>query len=264
MIETGSTQVLERFISGQCDPFAAALPGVDMREFVSAACGARGVSTGTATFQPGGRLPQHKHACSEALTVLSGEASCCVEGRTYKLRPFDCIHVPAGTAHESGNDSPQEPLIALWSFATGAPSRELVQETFPIEDRTDSDPRADDPEHIVRFREASRSEPSPGVRFCELCTGRFGAVGIEGGYDEFDAGSSTSFRIHDHDESVTIVTGKAVGEVAGRRYRLSGYDTLFVPRGCEHLFRNESAAPMALVWVRAAGNRNAGASNARP
>lgn len=37
----------------------------------------------------------------------------------------------------------------------------------------------------------------------------------------------------------------------GNRYRLSGYDTAFVPEGEPHRFLNESDETMAMVWVYA-------------
>ena len=250
---SGDGAVLERVISSQCAALPAEVSGVELREFVSARCHAHRISSGTATFQPGARLPWHKHAFSEAVTILAGEASCSVEGRTYRLRRFDCIHTPAGNAHETRNASLENPLIALWVFATGSPTRELVRNVFPSEDRGFGRPKQGDPEHIVRFGEASKYELSSGTRFCDLFARRSGAVGIQGGYGEFDPGSSLSYRVHDHDECITIVTGEAVCDVAGRRHCLSSCDSLFVPRGCQHRFFNESEVPMAMIWARAAG-----------
>lgn len=245
--------VPERVISGRCAPLPIGIPGVEFREFVSARCGAHGISTGTATFQPGSGLPRHKHRFSEGLTILGGEASCSVEGRTYRLGPFDCIHIPAGTAHQTQNRSFHDPLIALWVYAAGTPSSELVGDSYSAEDRGWAIPKKSDPEHIVRFTEALKPGASAGTHCCDLFSSRFGAVGIEGGYDEFDPGASLGNRVHDCDESVTILAGEAVCEVTNRAYRLSGCDTLFLPRGCEHRISNQSEAPMALIWARAAG-----------
>lgn len=249
--ESSESSPLQRVMSGRWDPLPAGIPGVELREFVSARCGAQGISTGTGTFQPGAGLPWHKHTVSEAVTVLAGEASCSVEGRTYRLRQFDCIHIPAGTAHETRNASASEPLVAQWAFAAPVPSRELVEPVAPTEDRAFADPVEGVPEHIVRLSGAPHYELSSGTRFCDLFARRTGAVGFRGGYGEFSPGSSVSYRVHDCDESITIITGEAVCEVAGERYRLSGYDTLFVPHGRQHRFFNESEDPMAMIWVRA-------------
>lgn len=242
----------EAAIGGERDPLPGPAPGVDLKEFVSARCGARGISTGTATFQPGAALPWHTHPFSEALTVLSGEASCSVEGRAYRLRRFDCIHVPAGTAHQTRNAS-SGPLIAQWAFAAAAPARDLVEPVATIQNREFRNPARGDPEYIVRFNEAPKGEVAPGIRVFESFAPRFGAVGFGGGHVQFDSGSSIADRVHDQDESVTIVTGEAICEVAGERRHLSGYDTLFVPSGRRHRFSNETGALMAMIWVRAVG-----------
>lgn len=217
--------------------------------FASAQCGAIGMSTGTATFTLGARLPYHTHPFSEAVTILEGEASFAVEGRRYSLRPFDCIHIPAGVAHEAANASSEGHLLTFSAFASSTPSRELVADHFVAEDRSSTDPRPSDPEHLVRFAKASSYELSPGTEFYDLFAGRFGAVGICGGYGRFEPGSSLPCHRHDYDESITIIEGTAICEVAGRRYRLAGCDTAFVPQGRPHRFLNESSSSMAMIWV---------------
>jgi quercetin dioxygenase-like cupin family protein len=238
-------------ISSQCDPLPAGIPGVTLREFVSARCGARDISTGSASFQPGAAMPCHKHSFSEALTILAGEASCSVEGRRYRMRRLDCMHIPAGLAHQTHNISLTEPLIAFWVFASGAPTRELVSGIFATVDRGYGGSQEGDPEHLVRFNETSKYELSSGARFLDLFARRFGAVGIEGGYGELDPGSSLSYRVHDDDESITILTGEMVCELAGEKIRLKSSEGLFVPRGIQHRFFNGSEVLMSMVWARA-------------
>jgi quercetin dioxygenase-like cupin family protein len=225
--------------------------GVALREFVSHACGARGFSTGMATFAPGSVLPYHIHTFSETITLLGGGAQVKVEGRSYQVNQFDCIHVPAGVAHEVTNSSQQSPMVALWAFASSAPSRELVHPDFILQNRGLADPALGDPETIVRFAQAETYELSPGAEFRDLFAGRFGTVGICGGYGRFQPGSSLPCHIHHCDESITIVEGKAICLVQGNRYQLSGCDTAFVPKGLPHRFVNESEAPMAMIWVYA-------------
>jgi putative monooxygenase len=241
----------EHIISGNSKPLPELLPEVELRVFASAEYGARGISTGTAKLTLGARLPYHRHDFSEAATVLEGEALFAVEGRCYCLRPFDCIHVPCGVEHEVINASKHERLVALWAFASATPSRELTQDQFPPCDRLVEDPQPCDPEHIVRFSKAPRYELAPGTEFYDLFAGRFGAVGICGGYGRFKPGASLPCHIHDYDESITIVEGTAICEVMGRRYRLSDCDTAFVPQGLPHRFLNESSGSMAMIWVYA-------------
>jgi len=225
--------------------------GILLREFVSEACAARGFSTGTATISPAAVLPYHTHAFSEAITLLSGLAQVAVEGRCYKLTLFDCLHVPAGVAHEVTNCSGESHAVALWAFASAVPSRELVKEDFVVLDRGFANPKPSDPESIVRFTSAEVYELSPGAHFRDLFAGRFGTVGVCGGYGKFQPGASLPCHIHQRDESITIVEGRATCQVQGNRYQLSGCDTAFVPEGLPHRFINQSDDPMAMIWVYA-------------
>jgi putative monooxygenase len=225
--------------------------GVELRTFVSGACGATGFSTGTATFQPGGFLPYHVHSFSEAVTVIEGFARVLVEGRSYRLGPRDCVHVPAGVAHQVQNDDPAKPLLAHWSFATPNPARELTDRIFPLDDRGSGSPTETDPETIVRCTGDAIYELSKNAFFCDLFARRFGSVGICGGYGRFLPDASLPCHIHDFDESITIVQGTAVCLVQGKQYELSGCDTAFIPKGIPHRFINKSNEPMAMVWVYA-------------
>ncbi len=243
--------VREKIVSARGRESAAVTGSVDLRTFVSGACGATGFSTGTATFQPGTHLPYHIHAFSEAVTVIEGCARVLIEGRAYRLHPRDCVHLPAGIAHLVENDDPVNLLIAHWAFATATPTREASQRVFPIDDRGSANPLATDPETIVRFNNDLTYELSKNAFFSDLFARRFGSVGICGGYGRFLPGSSLPCHIHDFDESITIIKGSAICLVEGKQYELSGCDTAFIPKGIPHRFLNESQAEMGMVWVYA-------------
>ncbi len=225
--------------------------GVQIRTFVSSACGATAFSTYLAIFEPGGRLDLHQHLVSEALTVVEGEALLQVEGRAYRIGPHDCAHVPAATPHAVENNSPDRELIVHTAFASGQPSRELVNQKFPIVDRGFDDPASNDPETIVRFAKSPVYGLAPGAFFTDLFARRFGAVGICGGYGRFQPGASLPCHIHAYDESITISQGSAKCLVQGRQYELSGCATAYVPEGLPHRFLNQSNQEMAMIWVYA-------------
>lgn len=245
------TRVRECVTSGQCEPLPDLWPAVAIRQFVSQACGAKALSTGTATFAPCAELPYHVHGCSEAMTVLSGSGVFEVQGRSYRLGRLDSIHFPTDIPHRVVNSSRHEPLLIHWAAATAAPAPEFVLDRFAVRNRNLGKPQPGDPEHIARFSEASMYKLASGTRFYDLFAGRFGAVGICGGYAEFDPGSSLPCHMHQFDESITIVAGEAACEVFGKRYRLSDCDTAFVPQGRPHRFLNQSQAMMAMIWVYA-------------
>ena len=250
--ELGTGTVAEAIISARQSPPAEHMPaGVELRTFVSEGCGATGFSTGTATFAPGAYLPYHFHEFSEAVTVIEGRARVLLEGRVYRLGPRDCVHAPAGLVHQVENDDAEKPLVAHWSFATARPSRTLVDRAFPVDERDFGFPSEADPETIIRYDGGAIYELSTNAFFCDLFARRYGSNGICGGYGRFLPGASLPCHIHDFDESITIVKGRAVCLVQGRQYELSDCDTAFVPRGLPHRFINRSSEEMAMIWVYA-------------
>jgi len=78
-----------------------------------------------------------------------------------------------------------------------------------------------------------------------------GSQGICGGYGRFDRGTSLPCHVHEYDESISIVEGKAICEVAGRRTTLSNCETAVIPAGLPHRFINDFNEPMAMIWVYA-------------
>lgn len=239
----------EQIVSVRCAPISALLPHVELRLFAWAGVGATSMTTAIATFNPGKGLDCHTHPCSEAVTVLQGEGLFSIAGRLYRLGSLDCVHIPAGIPHEPLNASDTEPLVVLSAFASADPSRDKISTIFPKQLRTNPSPN--DPEHISRLCEADKYELAEGTQFFDLFVGRFGSVGICGGYGRFQPGTSLPCHIHEFDESITIVEGEAICEVASKRYKMSGYDTAFVPQGKPHRFLNESQKPMAMIWVYA-------------
>jgi quercetin dioxygenase-like cupin family protein len=243
--------IQEIFVSGNCQPNAASPPGVALRTFVSHMCGARGFSTGTATFQRGAELACHTHDCSESITVLSGNALVIVEGRGYRLARLDCIHVPARVAHAVRNVQVDRELVAHWSFASPEPTRTFVQDRGEFEDRGEMNPLREDPERVRRFADAEVYEPAAGARFRDLFAKRLGAGGICGGYGKFARGSSLPCHTHAYDESITILSGSAICQVQGARYEMASIQTAFVPQGKPHRFLNSGDAEMEMLWVYA-------------
>jgi quercetin dioxygenase-like cupin family protein len=131
------------------------------------------------------------------------------------------------------------------SFASDNPGRDPVTATFPEVERDHPEPGC--PEGLVRFETAAVCELAPRAFFRDLSARRFGASGVCGGYGLFEPGASLPCHYHGFDESITIVAGEAVCQIAGREYPLSDCDTACIPRGRPHRFLNRSARPMAMI-----------------
>ncbi len=85
------------------------------------------MSGGYGLFQPGGRLPAHFHDFDESICIISGVATCVVEGRRYSMRDGATALQPRGRVHYFINDS-NGPMEMLWVYAGPKPERIVVDE----------------------------------------------------------------------------------------------------------------------------------------
>jgi quercetin dioxygenase-like cupin family protein len=134
-LSSGFSERREKIISGRSRTLVEISPGVLLRELASQASSVQGMSTGLAIFSPASALPYHRHDVSEAFTVLSGDALAMVEGRTYRMGPLDCLHVPAGIAHSVINPSTKKKLKIHAAFGAVHPRRDFVKDSFVSIDR---------------------------------------------------------------------------------------------------------------------------------
>ena len=85
------------------------------------------MSGGYGLFQPGGRLPAHIHDFDESICIISGTATCVVEGRRYSMSDCQTALQPRGRVHYFINES-QGPMEMLWVYAGPIPERIIVDE----------------------------------------------------------------------------------------------------------------------------------------
>ncbi len=223
--------------------------GVAVRVMATGSLGAVGLTTSLVEFCPGAVLTHHFHPFSEVIVALSGQAIVQVENRRYRLHPYDAIHVPAGTPHALQNDSGDQITRLHSSFASESPARQASPSSDPAADL--SQPAPAHPESLIRFASAPVYELAPGAHFRDLFASRFGSRGLCGGYGVFEPGASLPCHVHAYDESITIVSGQAISQIAGREYELMDCGTACIPQGRPHRFLNRSNQPMAMIWVYA-------------
>lgn len=85
------------------------------------------MSGGYGLFHPGGRLPAHVHDFDESICILSGQATCIVEGRSYAMSDGATALQPRGRVHYFINES-RGPMEMLWVYAGPRPQRIVVDE----------------------------------------------------------------------------------------------------------------------------------------
>lgn len=81
-----------------------------------------GMSGGYGLFFEKGRLPAHIHDFDESICILSGEATCYVEGRKYQMSDLDTAIQPRGRIHYFINNA-QGPMSMIWVYAGPTPVR---------------------------------------------------------------------------------------------------------------------------------------------
>jgi mannose-6-phosphate isomerase-like protein (cupin superfamily) len=91
--------------------------------------GSQGICGGYGVFQPGARLPCHRHEFDESITIVQGTATCVVEGRPHQLSGNATALVPQGRCHYFINLT-LEPMAMIWVYAGDRPDRIVMDETF--------------------------------------------------------------------------------------------------------------------------------------
>ena len=90
------------------------MPGIEM-------------SGGYGLFQCGGRLPAHIHDFDESICIVTGVATCVVEGRHYSMSNGSTALQPRGRVHYFINES-SEAMAMIWVYAGPMPERIMVDE----------------------------------------------------------------------------------------------------------------------------------------
>jgi quercetin dioxygenase-like cupin family protein len=114
-----------RFISA---PRSSAGPGTEFVDhFNKDLVPGIGMSGGYGLFHSGGRLPAHIHDFDESIGIMTGTATCIVEGRRHSLADRTTALVPRGRVHYFINESPAT-MTMLWVYAGPTPERIVVDE----------------------------------------------------------------------------------------------------------------------------------------
>jgi quercetin dioxygenase-like cupin family protein len=104
-------------------------PSARFQDLYNADLGAQGISGGYGIFEPGARLPCHRHEFDESITIVQGTATCIVEGRRHELAGNATALVPQGCCHYFINLT-LEPMAMIWVYAGDRPDRIVMDETF--------------------------------------------------------------------------------------------------------------------------------------
>ncbi len=104
-------------------------PGAMFQDFFNASMGTTGICGGYGLFEPGARLPCHRHEFDESITIVQGVASCIVEGKRYELSDNATALVPQGRCHYFINRT-DAPMAMIWVYAGDMPDRIVLDESY--------------------------------------------------------------------------------------------------------------------------------------
>jgi mannose-6-phosphate isomerase-like protein (cupin superfamily) len=104
-------------------------PSARFQDLYNADLGALGICGGYGVFEPGARLPCHRHEFDESITIVQGTATCVVEGRRHELSDNATAVVPRGRCHYFINLT-LEPMAMIWVYAGDRPDRIVMDENY--------------------------------------------------------------------------------------------------------------------------------------
>ena len=122
----GDPESLRRFAEAEVYELS---PGAWFRDLFAKRFGAAGICGGYGRFTPGSSLPCHTHHYDESITILSGSASCLVQGARYELQGVHHAFVPQGKPHRFLNSGDGD-MEMLWVYAGDEPDRVIVDNQF--------------------------------------------------------------------------------------------------------------------------------------
>ena len=103
-------------------------PRALFQDLFSAELGSEGICGGYGIFEPGARLPCHRHEFDESITIVQGTATCVVEGSRHELSGNATALVPEGLCHYFINLT-LEPMAMVWVYAGDKPDRIVMDES---------------------------------------------------------------------------------------------------------------------------------------
>ncbi len=108
-------------------PVTELAPRALFQDLYNAGLGTRSLCGGHGLFEPGARLPCHRHVFDESITIVQGTATCIVEGRRHELSGLATAMVPQGRCHDFINLT-LEPMAMVWVYAGDRPDRIVMAE----------------------------------------------------------------------------------------------------------------------------------------
>jgi quercetin dioxygenase-like cupin family protein len=105
-------------------------PGVDALRLVHRANGAKTMTAGVATFEPGASILLHTHPTEETVIIVEGSATAHVQGKKYSLEKYDTTIMPPNVPHYFENNS-DRPMTIAYFYPTADVQRDPYTGPMP-------------------------------------------------------------------------------------------------------------------------------------
>jgi putative monooxygenase len=105
---------------------------------------------------------------------------------------------------------------------------------------------------LFRPSDIPAADRGGGNRTIPLVTRKAGATQLINGITVIAPGSAIQRHFHNCEESVIVLSGEGVAEIAGEEMPVRAQDTTWIPANLPHRFRNASATePLTIFWTYA-------------
>jgi quercetin dioxygenase-like cupin family protein len=105
---------------------------------------------------------------------------------------------------------------------------------------------------ILRPAQIAPNSRGGGVRTIPLVTRRTGSTSFINGITIFDPGAELPLHSHNCEESVVVLSGRAIVDIDGIEEEVGAYDATFLPPNVPHRFKNASQVEsMRILWTYA-------------
>jgi quercetin dioxygenase-like cupin family protein len=98
---------------------------VERRELIGKGMGAKSITMGEITIQPGGIIPLHRHSVDDCVLLRAGEGEIHIDGEVMKLKSPMSILIPAGVKHKVLNTG-ATPMRIIYAFPSIEVDRQLL------------------------------------------------------------------------------------------------------------------------------------------
>lgn len=102
---------------------------------------------------------------------------------------------------------------------------------------------------ILTFKEIPQVDRGGGSVTRPLVGEWLGAEGFTSGITTNPRGREIPFHHHNVEEAVVLIEGEAACEFGGNSYRLTPWDTTYIPADITHRFVNLGEGPMSILWI---------------